>query len=70
MVDGECGKRFRNLIRQPSGSNWSGVYMLVGSSFHLVGVWFLQKQLGRCASDVGFQVPQEGTIGPAALLFG
>ena len=34
-----------NLSRQPSGSNWFGVYLLVDSSFHLVGVRFLQKQL-------------------------
>ena len=36
---------FRNLNHQPSVPKWSGVYMLVVSSFLLVGAWFPQKQL-------------------------
>ena len=42
FVHGEVTRwYFRSQHHQPSGSNWSGVYVLVVSSFHLVGVWLL-----------------------------
>ena len=48
------GKASESQHRQPSGSSWSGVSVLAGSTvafFHPVGVSVSAKQLERYGSD-------------------